>query len=66
MCSATGPPVGEPSPDVHFGCDQVIGAPLNTEDTREFVETVRDDEIIPALDDYIRIPNKSPAFDPDW
>ena len=24
------------------------------------------DEIIPALTDYIRIPNKSPAFDPDW
>lgn len=66
MCSATGPPVGEPSPDVHFGCDQVIGTPLNTEDTREFVEMVWDDEIIPALEDYIRIPNKSPAFDPDW
>ena len=25
-----------------------------------------DDEIIPALTDYIRIPNKSPAFDKDW
>jgi len=25
-----------------------------------------DDEIIPALTDYIRIPNKSPAFDADW
>lgn len=25
-----------------------------------------DDEIIPVLTDYIRIPNKSPAFDPDW
>jgi acetylornithine deacetylase/succinyl-diaminopimelate desuccinylase-like protein len=23
-------------------------------------------EIVPALVDYIRIPNKSPAFDPDW
>ena len=23
-------------------------------------------EIVPALTDYIRIPNKSPAFDPDW
>ena len=25
-----------------------------------------DDEIVPTLTDYIRIPNKSPAFDPDW
>jgi acetylornithine deacetylase/succinyl-diaminopimelate desuccinylase-like protein len=24
------------------------------------------DEIVPALVEYIRIPNKSPAFDPDW
>ncbi|MGH7048182.1 MAG: M20/M25/M40 family metallo-hydrolase [Stellaceae bacterium] len=25
-----------------------------------------DDEIVPILVEYIRIPNKSPAFDPDW
>ncbi len=25
-----------------------------------------DDDIVPVLTDYIRIPNKSPAFDPDW
>jgi acetylornithine deacetylase/succinyl-diaminopimelate desuccinylase-like protein len=25
-----------------------------------------DREVVPALTDYIRIPNKSPAFDPDW
>ncbi len=24
------------------------------------------DEIVPALVEYIKIPNKSPAFDPDW
>jgi acetylornithine deacetylase/succinyl-diaminopimelate desuccinylase-like protein len=24
------------------------------------------DEVVPTLADYIRIPNKSPAFDPDW
>lgn len=23
-------------------------------------------EIVPVLQDYIRIPNKSPVFDPDW
>jgi acetylornithine deacetylase/succinyl-diaminopimelate desuccinylase-like protein len=31
-----------------------------------FMEGIWDDEIIPTLSDYIRIPNKSPAFDPDW
>ena len=25
-----------------------------------------DAEIVPALTDYIKIPNKSPSFDPDW
>ena len=38
----------------------------NTQDTRSFVASVWDEEIVPALEDYIRIPNKSPAFDPDW
>jgi acetylornithine deacetylase/succinyl-diaminopimelate desuccinylase-like protein len=31
-----------------------------------FLEKIWDDEIVPKLTDYIRIPNKSPAFDPDW
>jgi acetylornithine deacetylase/succinyl-diaminopimelate desuccinylase-like protein len=31
-----------------------------------FMARIWDDEIIPALTDYIKIPNKSPAFDPDW
>ena len=31
-----------------------------------FVGRVWDEEIIPTLTDYIRIPNKSPMFDPDW
>ena len=30
------------------------------------VETCWDAEIVPALVDYIRIPNKSPHFDPQW
>ena len=25
-----------------------------------------DDEIVPQLGEYIRIPNKSPMFDSDW
>jgi len=31
-----------------------------------FMDRIWDDEIIPILTDYIRIPNKSPAFDADW
>lgn len=31
-----------------------------------FVDARWHDSIVPALVDYIRIPNKSPAFDPDW
>ena len=34
--------------------------------TTAFMDRIWDEEIIPALRDYIRIPNKSPAFDPDW
>jgi acetylornithine deacetylase/succinyl-diaminopimelate desuccinylase-like protein len=32
----------------------------------QFVGQVWGDTIVPTLIDYIRIPNKSPAFDPDW
>src|ERR1700761_608298 len=31
-----------------------------------FIDRVWDQDILPALDAYIRIPNKSPAFDADW
>ena len=31
-----------------------------------FIDALWDDEIVPTLTDYIRIPNKSPAFDPGW
>jgi acetylornithine deacetylase/succinyl-diaminopimelate desuccinylase-like protein len=33
---------------------------------QSFVTQRWDESIVPALTDYIRIPNKSPAFDPDW
>ena len=32
----------------------------------ELIESTWDKSITPSLIDYIRIPNKSPAFDPDW
>jgi acetylornithine deacetylase/succinyl-diaminopimelate desuccinylase-like protein len=31
-----------------------------------FIDALWDAEVIPELTRYIRIPNKSPAFDPDW
>ncbi|MCW3834695.1 M20 family metallopeptidase [Sphingomonas canadensis] len=33
---------------------------------KAFVGTLWDDEVIPELVEYIRIPNKSPMFDPQW
>ena len=33
---------------------------------KSFVNTLWDDAVIPSLTEYIRIPNKSPAFDKDW
>lgn len=34
--------------------------------TEAFVTTLWQDSILPALVEYVRIPNKSPNFDPDW
>ncbi|CAN5303770.1 M20 family metallopeptidase [soil metagenome] len=33
---------------------------------REFVDEVWDDSIVPQLSEYVKIPNKSPLFDPEW
>ncbi|WP_394824816.1 M20 family metallopeptidase [Pendulispora albinea] len=39
---------------------------LNIEHAAAFAERIWEDAIVPVLTDYIRIPNKSPAFDPAW
>ena len=39
---------------------------LDTAAAREAVATAWDTHILPALEAFIRIPAKSPAFDPDW
>ena len=39
---------------------------MDLQAAQQFINTLWDDSIIPTLHDYIRIPNKSPAFDPDW
>jgi len=39
---------------------------LNAAHTLSQVSTLWDDQIVPQLQDYIRIPAKSPMFDADW
>ena len=39
---------------------------MNTDRIRRYVTELWDDSIVPELVEYIRIPNKSPHFDPDW
>ena len=39
---------------------------MNLSALKAFVDEVWDDEIVPTLTEYIKIPNKSPAFDTDW
>jgi len=34
--------------------------------TRDFVDRRWEESILPQLVEYVRIPNKSPVFDPDW
>jgi len=42
------------------------GARLDRQATTDFVGSTWDREIVPALVEYIKIPNKSPHFDPKW
>ena len=46
--------------------DDALPSRLDPEAMRAFVDETWDREIVPALTDYIAIPAKSPAFDPDW
>jgi len=39
---------------------------MNSTRIQQFVDGVWNESIIPTLHDYIRIPNQSPDFDPDW
>jgi len=39
---------------------------MDTSRLKTFVDAFWDDAIVPSLVEYIRIPNKSPAFDPQW
>ena len=39
---------------------------MNSRKIQEYCEQQWDDSALPQLIEYIRIPNKSPMFDPDW
>ena len=39
---------------------------MNSEQVAKNVGQIWDDSIVPTLQQYIRIPNQSPLFDPDW
>ena len=39
---------------------------MNVQTATASSDRIWEQEILPALERYIRIPNKSPAFDPDW
>jgi len=39
---------------------------MNTDSMKNFIDSAWEQSVLPELINYIRIPNKSPAFDPDW
>ncbi|HET7308026.1 MAG TPA: M20 family metallopeptidase [Gammaproteobacteria bacterium] len=39
---------------------------MNKDTLQQFVNRRWDESILPVLQEYVRIPNKSPTFDPDW
>lgn len=39
---------------------------MQIQQTESFISNMWDHSILPSLIDYIRIPNKSPLFDPEW
>ena len=39
---------------------------LDIAKARKFIDACWGDEVVPTLVEYIRIPNKSPSFDPEW
>ncbi len=39
---------------------------MNADQTRQLVDQTWTSSIVPTLEQYIRIPNQSPLFDPDW
>ena len=63
--SSRRPPIPRPAPTSLRAC---LAAPSHMDQlaAKAFIDALWDAEVIPELTRYIRIPNKSPAFDPDW
>src|SRR5262249_54542480 len=54
-------PAGSGGPS-HTRCFQMLDIARAT----KFVDQCWGDEVVPILVEYIKIPNKSPSFDPEW
>jgi hypothetical protein len=39
---------------------------MDNKRTADFVNDMWDSSIIPEISEYIKVPNKSPIFDPNW
>jgi hypothetical protein len=39
---------------------------MSSYDVNRFISSIWDEQIVPSLVDYIKIPNKSPMFDAKW
>ena len=39
---------------------------MDVSKARDFIDSTWADSILPRLIEYVRIPNKSPLFDPEW
>src|SRR5438093_8792574 len=57
---------GEQRCGEHITCNQSKEIHVDHSTTMHYVEEAWDQSVLPALSDYIEIPNKSPAFDRDW
>jgi acetylornithine deacetylase/succinyl-diaminopimelate desuccinylase-like protein len=46
--------------------DAILRRRMNADRNRTLVDETWNSSIVPTLEQYIRIPNQSPLFDPDW
>src|SRR5262249_24927955 len=57
---------GGPRPLRPFDCLSFLETAMDLQRLRASIDTVWDESILERLSAYVRIPNKSPLFDPDW
>ncbi len=53
-------------PGRHELLNQLQADTMDIAKARDFIDAAWSDSILPQLIEYVRIPNKSPLFDPDW